>query len=81
MSMMLCCSVMNASIARGSALRECSLLLLLTVVLFSVNSLNVDDILASVHLSHLAITTLEGSADNLDLIILADGDRANLEEK
>ena len=41
-----------------------------TVVLLTVDALNVDDILAAVNLGDLTITSLEGTTDDLDLIIL-----------
>ena len=48
------------------------------IVLFPVDSFNVNDELLSVHGGDFAITVFEGTADNLDFIILADGERSDL---
>lgn len=49
-----------------------------TVVLLAVDALNVDDILAAVDLGDLAVAALEGSADNANLVVLADRHGAHL---
>lgn len=46
--------------------------------LLAVNALNVDDPLLAVDLDNLALASLVGSANDLDLVVLADGDRASL---
>jgi len=45
-----------------------------TVGLLAVDALDVNDPLATVDLDDLALTALEGTANDHDLIILADGD-------
>ena len=42
------------------------------------DTLNVDNVLETVHGSNLALTALVGAADNGDLIVLADGNAADL---
>lgn len=49
-----------------------------TVVLFPVDSFNVDDKLSSVDTCDFAITVFEGTTNNLDFIIFADGERLDL---
>lgn len=49
-----------------------------TVGLLAVDALDVDDPLAAVDLDDLALTALEGTANDHDLIILADGDGTGL---
>lgn len=44
------------------------------------DTLDVDLVLETVDRGDLALTALVGAADNLDLVILADGDAADLEE-
>lgn len=54
--------------------KECRL----TVDLVAGNTLDVDDPLAAVDLDDLALTAGEGATDNADLVILADGEGADL---
>jgi len=42
------------------------------------DTLNVDNVLETVHGSNLALTALVGAADNGDLIVLADGNAADV---
>ena len=42
------------------------------------DALDVDDVLEAVHGGDLALLVLVGAADDLDLVILADGDAADL---
>lgn len=42
------------------------------------DTLDVDDVLETVHGGDLALLVLVGAADDLDLVILADGDAADL---
>lgn len=44
------------------------------------DAVDVDDPLLAVDLGDLALASLVGTADNLDLVVLADGDRAGLLE-
>lgn len=49
-----------------------------TGTLLAVNAVDVDDPLLAVNLGDLALTALVCAADNLDLVILANRDRAGL---
>lgn len=51
----------------------------LAVGLLAVDALNVDDVLETVHRGDLALTALVGTADDGDLVVLADGDAADLQ--
>lgn len=51
----------------------------LAVGLVAGDALDVDDILEAVHRVDLALTALEGAADDGDLVVLADGDAADLQ--
>ena len=42
------------------------------------DALNVDDVFEAVDRGDLALTALVGATDNGDLVVLADGDRADL---
>ena len=48
------------------------------VHLLAGDALDVDDPLLAVHLDNLALATLEATPHNLNLVVLADGNRANL---
>lgn len=49
-----------------------------TVNLLALDALNVDDPLAAVDLDNLALTALEGTTSDNNLVILADGHRLDL---
>lgn len=50
----------------------------LAVGLVAGDTLDVDNVLETVHRGDLALTALVGATDNGDLVVLADGDRADL---
>lgn len=49
-----------------------------TVVLLAGDALNVDNVLLTVALDNLTVTALEGTTDDLDLILLADRHRTDV---
>ena len=52
-----------------------------SICLFTGESLDVDDPFLAVHSGDLALAALEATTDHLDLIVLADGDGADLRGK
>lgn len=50
----------------------------LAVRLLADDTLNVDNVLETIHAGHFALTALIGAPDNGDLVILADRDGADL---
>ena len=53
----------------------------LAVDLFARHALDVDDVLEAVDGRDLALAVLVAAADDLDLVVLADGDAADLETR